>query len=119
VSEATHTFDVTLCLFVGPCHVMVAVNNAWVERFGEPTFGIPTREAWADPVWRPVQVLMDSVYATGEVGMLPWAEGICVIAPVTVLGQRGVGAALVPVPLRMPGSDPRWTDRMETSALLA
>jgi hypothetical protein len=115
--ETRTNTGMTLCLFVGPCHLMAAVNEAWRARYKEPTFGIPTREAWTDPVWRPLQVLMDSVYETGEVAMLPWAEGICVIAPVTVRGQRGVGVAHVPAQPQTPGSDPRSTDRTETWAL--
>lgn len=86
----------TLCAFVGPAHVMVSVNDAWRARFGEPTLGVPVREAWTDPVWRPVQELMDRVYATGRPASIPWAEGTAYFTPITFLGQPGVGAALVP-----------------------
>jgi hypothetical protein len=103
VSETTSA-PVTLSLFVGEGHVLVAVNDAWRERFGEPLLGVPVSEGYADPVWKPVQDLMTSVYRSGVGASMRWADGLVVIDPLTVCGSRGVGAAWQPAAPRTPGA---------------
>lgn len=94
-----------MSLYLGPALVMAAVNDAWREAYGVPALGIPLREAWTDPVWRPVQQAMDDVYRTGVVQSMDWAGGRAVITPVSGPATRGLvvvyePAVAQPTPVR-------------------
>lgn len=104
VSEATTP---VISTYVGRNHVMVAVNDAWRARFGEPPLGLPLTEAYPDPVWNGLRRLMTRVYDTGHEVDFPWVDGEGVIVPVTVSGRRGVSVAYAPDSLRMHEPAPR------------
>lgn len=65
-----------LALFLGAHHVLRAVNDEYLAVTSEdPPIGVPACEAWADPVWRPVQKAMDEVYRSGEAQVLAMPTG--------------------------------------------
>lgn len=59
-------------LFRGRGHTFVAVDAEAARLIGAPVIGLPVREVFCDPIYRPVQAAMDRAYRTG----LPTAVGI-------------------------------------------
>jgi hypothetical protein len=97
--------DVLLAEFRGPGHVLVRVNEAYREVFGEP-IGVPAREAFPD--FSEVHALMDRVFASGRPGKIILPGRVVVVAPVVDQGQiRGVVAHGQLVPAQ---PMPRWSE---------
>lgn len=82
-----------VCIYRGPAHVLVSVNEAWDSRsWDAPPIGLPACEAWPELPWQPVQRLMDVVYATGIPAAINMPEGLMSISAYRVSGQiAGVG----------------------------
>lgn len=88
-----------LALFMGPGLVMVAVNEAWRVRSKiPPPIGVPLTEAYADPIWTPVQRTMRAVFDSGCPTTVRMPGGVLTIAPLIEDGRTvGVGTHYRPL----------------------
>ena len=95
-------------LFMGPAHVLVAVNDGWV---GEAPIGLPVSEAYPEPEYRYVQERMGMVYRTGIPVAVELDGRTMTIGPLREQG-RVVGVGTYYAPARTsPASHPAQPDR--------
>lgn len=77
-----HHIIAAYAVFFGAGHVLEWVCDEWRSRNMDcPPLGVPVREAWPEPVWRPVQEVMDRVYESGVAEAVAMPHGVVTIVP--------------------------------------
>lgn len=94
-----------IALFRGRAHVLVKGNEAHDAMVPRELYGMPVTEAFPDDRWKPIQALMDAVFADGQDRVMIFEGGQLTV---TCLRDRrgrrlGVGTSyLVPEPAPPP-----------------
>jgi hypothetical protein len=79
-----------LALYVGPAHILAAVNETWRTVFvGDPPLGMPAREAFMGSMWPQFCDTLDTAYRTGREQRFPCPDhdSTVVILPLREAGR--------------------------------
>jgi hypothetical protein len=100
-------------------HVMEWTNEENLAVLPRDGRGIPVKEAYLEPEWRPVQDLMDEVYRTGRRGWQAWPGAWLIVNPRRDASGRVVGVATAyVVTAEQPVLRPRLLPDLQSPTLL-